>query len=130
MTIKTLLAPNKKSFWLAFFWTILILFLCLKNPSSEPKFYFPNADKIVHFGFYFGFVLLWFRFLVYKAKYSNMTLLILIFVSILFGISIEIAQKLLTTSRQADWMDIVANTFGSLSGYFVSKFVIHPKISK
>lgn len=127
MTIKPLLAPNKISFWLAIFWTILILFLCLKSPSGEPKFYFPNADKIVHFGFYFVFVLLWFRFLVFKDKNSNATLSMLIVVSIVLGILIEIAQKYFTINRQADWLDIVANTFGSISGYFVSKFYIQMK---
>lgn len=127
MTIKPLLALNKISFWLALFWTILILFLCLKSPSGEPKFYFPNSDKIVHFGFYFVFVLLWFRFLVFKDKNSNATLAMLIIVSIVLGILIEIAQKYFTINRHADWLDIVANAFGSISGYFVSKFYIQMK---
>ncbi|WP_300568646.1 VanZ family protein [Flavobacterium sp.] len=111
--------PNKKSFWLAFLWTLLILFLSLKTPSGESKFDFPNADKAVHFTFYFVFVVLWFKFLISIKKEHLKYKVGLVFIAILFGVIIELIQHYFTTSRQGDIWDVVANSFGSLMGMIV-----------
>jgi VanZ family protein len=44
----------------------------------------------------------------------------LVIISIFFGIAIELAQKYLTTTRQADAWDVVANSIGSIVGVFVA----------
>ena len=107
MIIKNLLEPNKNPVWTAVFWTFLMLYFCFKNPSGEQIFNFPNIDKVVHFAFYFVFVILWFRYLAFKQKTDFKTKLTLVFFAILFGIAIEIGQHLLTTTRQADfWMQL------------------------
>jgi VanZ family protein len=40
--------------------------------------------------------------------------------AVLFGIAVEIGQHFLTTTRQADVWDVVANTIGSIAGILVS----------
>ncbi|AIN74134.1 VanZ like family protein [Flavobacterium psychrophilum DSM 3660] len=120
MTIKTLLAPNKNSIWIAFFWTFLILYLSLRSVTNMPKITFSNADKIVHFTFYLGFVILWYRYLVFKEKVLLSNKIVLVLISITFGIAIEFAQKYFTTTRQADILDVLANSAGTLAGIFVA----------
>ena len=120
MTIKNLLASNKNAIWIALLWTFLILYLSLKNTVNAPKFSFPNADKVVHFTFYFVFVILWYRYLLLRKKVVPKTKMALIFLSIIFGIAIEFAQGNLTTTRHADIWDVVANSTGTLVGIFVA----------
>ena len=123
MTTKNLLAPNKYAIWIAFFWTFLILYFSLKNAENIPKFNLRNIDKVVHFTFYFGFVILWYRYLVFKESVLLNNKIVLVLISIGFGIAIEFAQKYFTTTRQADILDVVANSTGTLIGIFVaSKF--------
>jgi len=49
MTTKRLsvLKNKNRAIWVAVFWTLIILYLSLKNPSGEQRFSFANADKIV-----------------------------------------------------------------------------------
>jgi glycopeptide antibiotics resistance protein len=44
----------------------------------------------------------------------------LVLISIGLGIAIEFAQKSITTTRQADVWDVVANSTGTLVGIFVA----------
>ncbi|WP_395058457.1 VanZ family protein [Flavobacterium sp.] len=120
MTIKHLLAPNKNAIWIALFWTFLILYLSLKTSVNVPKINFQNADKVVHFTFYFGFVILWYRYLVFKNSVLLNNKIVLVLISIGLGIAIEFAQKSMTTTRQADFWDVVANSAGTLVGIFVA----------
>ncbi|EKT4552280.1 VanZ family protein [Flavobacterium psychrophilum] len=85
-----------------------------------PKITFSNADKIVHFTFYLGFVILWYRYLVFKEKVLLSNKIVLVLISITFGIAIEFAQKYFTTTRQADILDVLANSAGALVGIFVA----------
>lgn len=128
MTIKTLLAPNKTAIWTALLWTAFIVFMCLKRPSGEEIFYFPNADKVVHFTFYLGFVILWYRYLVFRNSILLNNKIVLVLLSILFGIMIEFAQKYLTTTRQADIIDVLANSSGSVAGIFMATLFYKNKV--
>jgi VanZ family protein len=127
MLIKNLLAPNKRDIWLAVFWTFLILFLSLKAPSGESNFYFPNADKVVHFTFYFVFVFLWFKYLFFIQKNKMKNKVALVVVAILFGISMELFQHFFTTTRRADIWDVAANSLGSIMGIIVVSSVFKMK---
>ncbi len=127
MTIKHLLAPNKKSFWSALLWTFFILFLSLKKPSGEPTFYFPNADKLVHFTFYFVFVFLWFRYLYFKENVKLIHKVILVLIAISLGIVIEFIQGYYTTTRQADVWDAIANSIGSIVGILLASNIYRMK---
>jgi len=113
---------NKYSFWIAILWTLLIFFLSLKSIHFDnQKFhFFANADKIVHFTFYFIFVLVWCNYLYYKKYFTLNYKLGIFFISVLIGVFIEFAQKYFTTTRQADLFDVFANTLGSLAGILLA----------
>lgn len=120
MIIKTLSEPNKNSFWIAFCWTLLILFLSFKSTSSIPNIDIPNIDKVVHFMFYFVFVFLWYRYLFFRKKASRRNVFVLATVAIIIGILIEIGQGYFTETRQSDVFDVMANSLGTIVGVFVS----------
>jgi VanZ family protein len=130
MHIKHLLAPNKKVVWTALFWTFIIVVLCFKTPSVEKRLYFTNADKIAHFSFYFGFVVLWYRHLAYKKCTTITSKTYLVIVAIILGILIELGQGYFTTTRQTDFWDVVANSSGCLGGMiFVNLFLKNYKMT-
>ncbi|MFK7002089.1 VanZ family protein [Flavobacterium oreochromis] len=114
--IKILLEPKRKFIWLALCWTSLILFLSFKAPTLNPKYTFPNEDKVVHFVFYFVFVFLWMKYIVLTQCLSlkKMTFLIT-FVAIVFSILVEIGQEFLTTNRFAEIKDVIANSLGAIT---------------
>ena len=109
----------RRNFFLfsAIIWSGLILYLCLKNSKDYKQIELPNIDKLVHFGFHFGFTILWFLYLKKKLNYSKkLTILFfIVIVSFLFGIAIELLQQYFTTTRTADVFDIVANTSGAFT---------------
>ncbi len=51
----------------------------------------------------------------------------LLFVAVLLGIAVEIGQHFLTTTRQADFWDAVANSIGSLMGIVAISFLFKIK---
>ena len=130
MIIKHLLAHKYFLFFLAFSWTAFIVILCLIEPTGRSIITFANADKVAHFSFYFLFVILWNRFLfvsnvaILKKKYSILLL------AIFFGICIEIAQKIFTTTRQADILDVFANTLGAVLGFIISNKFLNNNFNK
>ncbi|MFV5694631.1 hypothetical protein ACM55G_04210 [Flavobacterium sp. LB3P122] len=70
------------------------------------------------------FTLLWFLF--FKKQFNSLTIfrpLLLSFVfSIFFGIAIEIAQTLFTTTRKGDLFDVAANLSGAILAICVILF--------
>ncbi|WP_309608937.1 VanZ family protein [Flavobacterium sp.] len=116
MLINNLLVLKKPSFWIALSWTLLIFYLCLKPATIEKNVTFVNADKLIHFTLYFVFVILWYRFLIYRESFLLQNKILLVIVSIIVGILIEILQKYFTKSRHADFFDVLANSLGSMAG--------------
>jgi hypothetical protein len=107
---------------LAFIWTLLIFYLCLDDSPSVPKINFQYKDKVVHFIFYFGFVYFWTKGL--KNKFLNYRLIIL-FLAIIIGITIEFLQENFTIHRTFDWYDILANSIGAIASFtYVKKFYV------
>lgn len=105
----------------AFIWTGIILYLCLVRMSELPAITIPYVDKIVHAFFYFLFSILWFyalRFYFDKQRRAKL-LMIVFFLALFFGIAIELFQNYLTTYRNGDVLDVIANTSGSLLAIFV-----------
>lgn len=103
-------------FFAAISWTALIFCLCLIQSSALPKVAIVNIDKGVHAFFYFGFTILWFSFFrVQFVEIKKKNLLLFVFLlSTFFGIIIEIAQKFFTTTRNADFLDVMANCTGAV----------------
>ncbi|PKD17732.1 teicoplanin resistance protein VanZ [Salegentibacter salinarum] len=78
---------------------------------------FNPTDKLLHLGAYFGLVVLWKVYFMQKNK-PRTTYKINLFkiagLSILFGMLIEVLQGVVTSYREPDWYDILANTAGIL----------------
>lgn len=107
-----LLVPNKIYIWLAVLWTVAIVVLCLESTADLPKVKISGFDKIAHAIIHLVFTFLWFMsFMSLKLKFKKAIFFAFLF-SIFFGISIEILQQLLTTTRKADILDVLANVTG------------------
>ena len=116
------LLSEHKYFFLAVCWTILITTLSLVTIEKTPIFALkvPFKDKIVHFVFYFVFVLLWSLSLKHKKK--NMFFILL--VAIVYGIIIEGLQYAVTKNRTADFYDVLANSSGAIIAYIAFPIVM------
>lgn len=82
------------------------------------RFAIPYKDKFAHFTFYLVFSILWFLyFKKNKDGFSNWNLAFYVFlVASVMGMAVEALQYFLTSSRAAEWSDVVANSTGSLFG--------------
>lgn len=101
---------------LALFWTISITVACLVSMTEVPVVNVDQADKIVHLCFYAVFSILWFQYLKSSIQNTRTLFLSVFFLSVSFGILIEVCQSLFTENRQADLKDAIANTIGALLG--------------
>lgn len=104
-------------------WSVIIVIASLNSSENltEIKFDIPGLDKMVHFVMYgvLSFLLLWTGEKVSKTRLELQNLLVVILVSSGFGILMEILQKTLTTVRNFDIYDIIANIIGVLLGFGV-----------
>ena len=94
--------------------------MCLDDSPNVPKINFQYKDKVVHFIFYFVFVFFWTK----SLKNKNLSyLLIILFLAVITGITIEFLQENFTIHRTFDWYDILANFLGALASFIcVKKF--------
>ena len=99
----------------AIVWTVFITVASLVSSSAIPKVNLLWNDKIVHFLFYFFFVVFW-SFALHKNFYLKKYSFIIVVFAIVYGIIIEVLQGVLTSSRQADFYDVLANTAGAIVG--------------
>lgn len=80
-----------------------------KLPDVEVSF----ADKIFHSITYLVLTFLWFYSFFYRFKIERMKALIYASViAVAFGIIIEVLQEILTETRSADLLDVLANSLG------------------
>lgn len=79
------------------------------------KFKFKNEDKVIHFTLFFIFTYLF----ILSEIIQNIKLILI--ASILLGILIEVLQHFMNLGRSFELLDIVANTFGALTAYFILK---------
>jgi VanZ family protein len=98
----------------AVLWTLLIAYLCLATFRKLPRIGVQGADKYIHVTFHFVFTLLWFLYLRQQNGSHRKVLLRIFLTSLIYGILIEIAQGLFTTTRTADVTDVLANTAGAM----------------
>lgn len=111
---------NKNTiFFFALIWTFIIAFLSLVTIGSfGSNIPIPNKDKVVHVVLYFGFVVLW-SFYKNKSNYTKKTGITILFIAIVYGILMEMAQYF-TATRSPDFIDVLANSFGAFLGLFLS----------
>lgn len=98
----------------ALVYTFAIIYLSLINLADTPVPELGISDKIMHGGAYFGLGLLWLFFAIYNYDHNKLFSKILIVCSAatVFGIFIEVLQDRLTSYRELDFFDILANSIG------------------
>jgi len=95
---------------------LIILYLSLASADTFKKvsfISFPNIDKVVHFGMYFGLMSV-IIFENRKTIKKNRQLFLTGLIPFFYGILMEISQSVFTVSRFADIYDVIFNTFGIL----------------
>ncbi|HLV45643.1 MAG TPA: VanZ family protein [Flavobacterium sp.] len=121
--------PNRKTL-LAICWNVMILIFCLINLSninSVQKIAFPHIDKIVHFVFYTTASFLWLWALsARKKKLFPFAIKLVVVGLILFGLMVEILQDVFPTKRSFEWLDVLCNTAGVITGTGI--YLIYQKI--
>lgn len=103
--IKKLLERN--AILIAILFTIIITFLSLFSVKGINTIHVENSDKFGHFIAYLTVCLSWLFALNKRIKWPVISGLL-----ILYGIILEGLQEILTSNRQADLYDILANTVG------------------
>ena len=102
---------------LAILWTIGVTVASLASLKNMPAISIPGNDKTAHFVFYFVFFVLWYFGLKRFIKYNKFDV-ILVLITLFYGICMEFLQAQITSNRQADFYDLLANSLGTLSGFF------------
>ncbi len=91
---------------------------------GQEKILIPNFDKIVHFSFHCGILILGTLFLTERTKLKNdlNPLIFKIFLfSVGYGLVIEFLQYIMPFNRAAEIWDVLANTLGALMGALLIK---------
>jgi len=102
-------------FILVFLYVICIAALSLLPMRDLPHVHeFPGFDKIVHFSMYFMFSFLFGWAL--KADHNYYWLLLIVPVTIGWGVFMEVLQNLTHQGRNFDFYDMVANSVGVVIG--------------
>ncbi len=108
------MAHKKKIVFVSIIYTVVLTYFSLKSEPISIKL--PSqSDKILHALAYFIFTIFW--FLSFKYTFSlqkKKSFLNTFILSLVFGAFIEILQQQLTNYRQADVLDVLANTFGTI----------------
>ena len=117
--IKHLLERN---FILALIWTLFIAVSSLISSDKISDVQITINDKIIHFLFYFLFVLLWSFALNNSISKLKIDLAIL-FSAVFYGIIMEVLQSIFTSTRQADLYDVIANSIGAVTGLVLFRLI-------
>lgn len=105
--------------WLPLIIYCLAIFIQSSYPGPEKIPTFTFSDKILHFGAYGLLGILFFRAYETLPLKTNKRLLVVLSMgsAALYGVSDEIHQYFVPF-READMMDAVANTLGSICGVY------------
>jgi VanZ family protein len=96
--------------WWALGYVLVVLTIHDSLEQHPPNFAVMVSDKIVHFTGYF-LLATWFGGVARRTRYWLVGLALLA-----LGGSIEIAQGAMHNGRDAEWLDMLANTLGVTSG--------------
>lgn len=109
MPIKKLLERN--ALFIAILISVLIAIISLISLKGVHLLKTQNSDKYGHFLTYFILGLSWLKAIKNPFRKNSINYII-IFLIICYGIILEVLQDVLTTYRQADLLDIIANSTG------------------
>jgi len=104
-------------------YTILLTFLALSERSELPDvLWWEYQDKVAHLLAYVVFGVLWGLTWLFtrKINFWNPYFFVIITASIGYGTIVEVLQQTMTTSRTADFWDVIANTVGVILGVVVA----------
>lgn len=124
MPIKKFLVARIALF-VAAFYTILLTVSSLVKLGKISVGSFSPTDKLLHLGAYFGLLVLWKVYFMLKNKPKStykINLFKIAGLAVLFGMLIEVLQGVLTSYREPDWFDILANTAGILLAVVIFLF--------
>jgi VanZ family protein len=107
---------ERNAFAIAILLTLFITFISLVSLKGITPIKIENSDKIGHLLAYFVLSFSW--FFAVKNKFNNFLIIILL---ISYGIIIEVLQEVLTLHRQADFIDVLANSFGVILAHLLYK---------
>ena len=110
----------------------LVLFLCLANFSNStlvlPEYYLGiRIDRLFHFLMFFPYSFICYPFIKYKFKKISkiwQLIVVLIISGIVLATLVECSQEALTTYRESDPIDLLANLIGILSGSVLLSFLL------
>ena len=92
-----------------------ILFLSLIRVNNMPQLDVKSIDKYYHLVAYFFLTLSWLVYFNTKyKKLKNNYLILIILILTIFGIVVEVLQRIITDYRLFDYQDMIANTIGVL----------------
>ena len=114
-------------FYIALLLTITITIgslVSLKNVIVETEISF--FDKILHYGAYFMLTISW-LLTFKKSEKIIITSAIIVLIVFVYGIIIEVFQEILTSNRQADLYDILANLVGIITAYLFFNIIYKKK---
>lgn len=117
------LLGSRTLFLVAILYSIGVTTLFLVSTSGMPKIGLSHIDKLVHFGIFFAFMVLWLSYLYVRnaGELSIRTIIIVFLISAIYGMIIEVFQELFTVARTFDILDILADIIGSLAGILFFK---------
>lgn len=120
---------NSYKFSLSFFaWIAFISFLSLYefSPNMNIEIEIPHIDKVVHFFFYFIATFLACLFIRERSKGNLLMGRAMIYSAIflaIYGAVIEVLQAKLTSVRDGDIYDMMANLAGILLSLLVTNYI-------
>ena len=101
--------------------TAVVVVLSLRSFSSSVQL-FSNQDKVGHFLAYA--VTAWLACQALRLRFKPGSTLILSFLyASVIGAVLEILQITLTTSRRGEWLDLLANLLGALTGCVIFSLI-------
>lgn len=107
---------KKYSYTLAILWALVIFGLCSMPGKLIPTISWLELlsfDKWVHAGVFFVLVCLF--VVAVSAHQQNKNLIYVYFLlAVLYGGALEVMQATVFSDRSADWLDMIANSFGCL----------------
>ena len=108
---------------LGLFYLLVIVLLSLLPTSSFPDIpYFSGEDKWIHFCMYLGLGFMTCWRLDTGGRHAVPTYILIIGVG-LWGVLMEILQRLMANGRSLEWLDMLANLGGAAAGLYIYRYL-------
>lgn len=117
-------------------WAAIILFLSLAPSNQMPElniWQLLSFDKAAHLFFYALFTLqliVAFKKQNFSCTLKYQSVLSALFISLLYGVIVEMLQYFMFAGRSADYLDIIANTLGAFVGCALFSLIYNQPIKQ